>query len=543
MTVDDRPTPAYREDDLARTKHLLGDVDPDLEASGTPAEGRGAAVRDQLHKLYAAARHIGTTLDLEVLAQRILATAIEHSGAERGALFYFSGDESSARLWAARGLEAPDLENAQSFSTTILREAHARRPVVTEDAAGDQRFAASRSVRLNEIRSVICVPIEAPDKVIGALYVDSLPSGRSFPPDATDFLGILAGLAGAAISNARHFDRVWLRAESLDRELSQLARFEGIVARSEVMEALLKQVRQVALTDFPVVLRGESGVGKELIARALHTRSKRRDGAFIVQNCAAIPAELIENEFFGHARGAFTGAHTRREGLFRLADGGTLVLDEVIDLHPSLQAKFLRVLEDGMVRPLGSSREEHVDFRLISSSGSSLEEAVDQGRFRRDLFYRLNVIELYIPPLRERPEDIPLLLEHFVGIHSDQVSGRSLRFADDALEVLMKSEWRGNVRELAHLVKRALVLVAGPVVHAADLDRLLPVAVARPSGATALPVGQMSLSEMEAEAVREALRRTGGNKLRAAKLLGVHRNNFLRRLNKIESVDAEGRRP
>jgi transcriptional regulator with GAF, ATPase, and Fis domain len=522
----------HRSDDLERMHALLGDIDPRsspsdaAEALDPPAPGR------QLERLYAAAKQISATLDLELLAQRTLDTAIDHVGAERGALFLFDSATATPRLWASRGLEAEALEHAEFFSSTILEEARARRPVITSNAQLDRRFRSARSVHLHEIRSVICVPVETPEEVIGALYVDRLPSGRRFPEDATHFLGILAGLAGAAVNNARLFGRVSLRAQRLDRELSQLSSFSGIVGRSSAMEQLLKQVRQVAATDFPVLLRGESGSGKELVARALHATGARRTGAFIAQNCAAIPVELLESEFFGHVRGAFTGAREHREGLFRLADGGTLLLDEVAELHPTLQAKLLRVLEDGMVRPVGAAREEFVDFRLISASSTRLETAVEAGRFRRDLYYRLNVIEIEIPPLRRRPDDIPLLIDHFLRLHAPQAGGREMRFAPDALEALALREWRGNVRELAHLVKRALVMIDGPVVHAQDLELLLPGTLA--ANAAALPLGRMTLPEIESAMVTEALRRTGGNKLRAAQLLGIHRNSFLRRLRRIQ---------
>ncbi len=521
------------DDDLDRARNLLRDTDekpgsPDSEEapflSDTPA--------DEIETLYRVAREVGGTLDLDALLPKILDLALDYSDAERGILFQFDANSGTPQPRVARGMDPDDVLEARKYSLTILDETRNRGPIHSDDAQSDERFRDAESVSLHEIRAVICLPIGTADRVIGALYLDNLRSGRRLDRRAVRFAGILAGLAAIAITNAERYGTINLQNQRLRNELGQLTRFDEILGRSKPMVELLHTIERVAGTDFPVLLRGESGTGKELVARAIHRTSQRTTGPFIVQNCAAIPSELLESEFFGHSRGAFTGAHVAREGLFRLADGGTLFLDEIGDLDPKLQAKLLRVLEDGVVRPVGSVREHTVSFRLVSASSSDIERRVRDEVFREDLFYRLNVVVLLIPPLRERTDDIPVLLNHFLSTHAAAAGGRNVRISDGALQELQGWPWKGNVRELEHFAKRVLILADDPVVQKEDLSRFLQLTDGddRP---LELPVGRMTLAEMEAAAIEEAIRRTGGNKAKAAELLGIHRNALLRRLEKL----------
>jgi serine/threonine-protein kinase PknK len=296
--------------------------------------------------------------------------------------------------------------------------------------------------------------------------------------------------------------------------------------------------------DAPVMIVGESGTGKELIARSIHEAGARLLSPFIAYNCAAIPRDLMESIFFGHVRGAFTGAVRNMPGLFRQADQGTLFLDEIAELDMGLQAKLLRVIEDGVIRPLGSEEEFRVDVRLIAATSRDIRAAVRDGRFREELYYRINVIELPVPPLRERPEDIPVLVEHFLRKHgTGRPDGRQVTLTKDAIAYLQTLPWPGNVRELENLVRRVLVLCEPGPIDAQRVSGLVSpapdsVATARiPMEPVESPAELAELNraqdDVERQTILGALHRARGNQTRAARMLGVHRNVLLRRMEKL----------
>jgi two-component system response regulator AtoC len=297
---------------------------------------------------------------------------------------------------------------------------------------------------------------------------------------------------------------------------------ENLVGSSAAMEQVVRQIRKVAPQKTTVLVEGESGTGKELVARALHELSPRAALPFVAVNCGAIPAELIESELFGHVRGAFTDAKRARKGLAEEADGGTLFLDEIGELPLALQPKLLRFLEDEEVRPLGDVRARKVDVRVVAATGRDLRRAIAAAQFREDLFYRLDVVAVRIPPLRERPDDIPALAAHFLARHAKlrpELGGMAL--ADDALEALRAHRWPGNVRELEHALERAVVLADGPVIREQDLPDT--VRAAPPAAAGSRVHGTLSIKRetrlLEEQLIRAALEKTGGNRTRAAELL------------------------
>jgi DNA-binding NtrC family response regulator len=294
----------------------------------------------------------------------------------------------------------------------------------------------------------------------------------------------------------------------------------GIVGRSRAVEELLRKTELVARSKSTVLITGETGTGKELVARAIHARSAQREMPLIKVNCAAIPEALLESELFGHVKGAFTGATASRRGRFALADGGTIFLDEIGTLALPVQAKLLRVLQEREFEPVGAERTESVDVRVIAATNRDLRAMVAEGRFQEDLFYRLSVIPIALPPLRERPEDIPLLVEHFLRKHASRVGRRIDSIEPLALERLSAYRWPGNVRELENAIERAVVLAAGPVVDAASISMVEPPA----GGATGvLPSVRLheNVEGAEKESVRRALRQAGGVKKDAAELLGI----------------------
>jgi DNA-binding NtrC family response regulator len=315
--------------------------------------------------------------------------------------------------------------------------------------------------------------------------------------------------------------------ENLRAQLRERYGLPGLIAQSSAMQSVLDLVERVAPTDATLLIQGESGTGKEVIAKALHHASPRAAGPFVAVNCGALPEALLESELFGHVRGAFTGATASKRGLLEEAHGGTLFLDEIGEMPAALQVKLLRALQSGEVRPVGSAQAVTVDVRVIAATNRDLTQMVRQGAFREDLFYRLNVIATRVPPLRERPEDIPALAEHFLESFARK-QGRDLRLGGPALDRLLRYSWPGNVRELENAMERTAILAPGPVVQCDDL----PPAVARDPAPepVAPPPGEHTLAEMERAHILQALERSGWNHSRAAEKLGIGRTTLWRKL-------------
>jgi len=333
-----------------------------------------------------------------------------------------------------------------------------------------------------------------------------------------------------------------LQLTSLTREnrrlqdaLSGHDEYRSMVGASPAMEQVYQVVRKVADSDASVLLSGESGTGKELVARALHARSSRRNGPFVAVNCAAIPRDLLESELFGHLKGAFTGAIKDKPGKFQQADGGTIFLDEVGELPLELQPKLLRVLQERVVTPVGGNREQRLDIRVVAATNRDIEQSISEGRFREDLYYRLAVIPLHLPPLRQRREDIPLLLRHFCNKHGAE----EVRFDETALAILQQYSWPGNVRELENLVERLLIMRTSSEITSADLpDKLKQPANGAASRANVvnLPDAGYPLEQLEREVVVEALERNHWNQTAAARFLQIPRHTLLYRMEKYQII-------
>ncbi|HWR01247.1 MAG TPA: sigma-54 dependent transcriptional regulator [Chlorobaculum sp.] len=314
----------------------------------------------------------------------------------------------------------------------------------------------------------------------------------------------------------------------LKNELAEKDDFRTIIGSSKEMEKVFGMIRKVADTEAAVLITGESGTGKELVARAIHSGSSRRDAPFITINCAAIPRDLLESELFGHTRGAFTGAIREKAGKFQLADGGTIFLDEVGELLPELQPKLLRVLQEKEVDPVGSSKAQKVDVRVLSATNLDIEKAVSKGLFREDLFYRLAVIEIHLPPLRSRKADIPLLLRYFCA----KLGNDKITFDKESLEKLSKYSWPGNVRELQNTVERLLIMRNGDTINAGDLPDKFRQGGIEKSAIINLPEDGYSLEALEREIVVEALERNAWNQTAAARFLRIPRHVLLYRIEK-----------
>jgi DNA-binding NtrC family response regulator len=340
----------------------------------------------------------------------------------------------------------------------------------------------------------------------------------------------------------RAFERRALEEENrrLRRAVDQTSSFGELIGASPAMREIFALVRKIAGSRSSVLISGESGTGKEVLARTIHFAGPGKDRPFIPVNCTAIPEGLLESELFGHVRGAFTGAHASKRGLFEVAHGGTLFLDEIGDMGVGLQSKILRVLQDGEIRPVGGTHAVKVSVRIIAATNKDLREEMDAGRFRRDLYYRLNVIPVHIPPLRERREDIPLLAEAFLVKHA---GGRKLTLSRAALDALLRCRFEGNARELENIIERAIALAEGPEIRPEDLPPSgEPGEPPAASGEELVRMGldrRMSLRELEDLYVDEVLAATGGNKVQAAKILGINRRTLYRRGER-RAADGEG---
>ncbi len=468
-----------------------------------------ALTKEELLQLYRVARKINSIEDLKQLLSEVMDIAIETVGAERGFLVLLEGDEISVRV--ARGMDKEDVENPEEISYTILKEVvKTKKPVLTANAKSDPRFSGAQSVLLYNILSIVAVPLIKKGRLVGVIYLDSRTQKRTFTEHDLLFLSSFADLAAIAIENAEAREKLELENIRLRGVLGEKFGRASIVGKSKALMEVMEMVERVKLTDVPVLLEGESGVGKELIARYIHFTGPRRKGPFVPIYCGAFPETLLESELFGYKKGAFTGAVEDKKGLFEEADGGTFFLDEVSEIPAGVQVKLLRVLEEGKFRRLGETKERQVDVRIISATNRILEHEVTEGRFRQDLYYRLKVVKIRIPPLRERREDIPLLVEHFLELFT----GGEKKITPRALEALMEYDWPGNVRELENTISYAVVMCRDDKI---DVKHLPP----EISGEVIHTEKPRTLREIEREAIIQALASTGGNKKKAAELLGI----------------------
>jgi len=345
-------------------------------------------------------------------------------------------------------------------------------------------------------------------------------------------LDVVRRLVEQAIEHGR------LKSENrlLQGQLRTKYSFENIVGTSAALREVLETVSKVATTDSTVLITGESGTGKELVARAIHFNSKRADKMFVTVNCGAIPEELLESELFGHVRGAFTNAVANREGRFSVANEGTIFLDEIGDMSATLQVKLLRVLQDRTFEPVGSSKTQSVDVRVIAATNQNLEDAIARRLFREDLYYRLNVIPIVVPPLRERREDVPLLAQHFLNIANEGRGEQVIGFSDEVMERLMSFDWPGNVRELENLVERMVTLGSSHGIVASDLPKSLQTSHPSPPAVPRIPPQGLNfrdvVDQFESDLILQALEITHGNKNRAAQLIRMNRTTMLEKMKK-----------
>ncbi|MCE9582162.1 MAG: sigma 54-interacting transcriptional regulator [Planctomycetes bacterium] len=506
------------------------------------------ATRDRL-SLLRAAQALASEKDVERLLGRIMDEVTRVVDADRSTLFLLDADRHE--LWSKIAQRSEVAEIRIPLGRGIAGHvAKTGTAIAIADVYEDPRFTPETDRATGyQTKSVACAPMLTPDgRTLGVIEVMNKRDG-AFDGDDVKLLAAFAAFSAVAIENARLFDEDSRKAaqiaalnkqlrelldkqtkklavvehelESSKRELGERSQARNIVGRSPAVMDLLKLIDRVAATDAPVLIQGESGTGKELVARALHFGSRRAAATFQSENCSAVADTLLEAELFGHKKGAFTGADRDRPGLFEVASGGTLFLDEIGDMSLDMQKKMLRALQEGEIRPVGARDNKKVDVRVVAATHRDLDLMIKEGTFREDLFYRLNVVRLRIPSLRERREDIPLLVDFFLDQTARESGRPRSRISDRAMKVLVRHSWPGNVRELQNEIRRAAIMADGLI----DEEHLSP-QVQGAAGPDGLPSGgtlKGAKLALERRMIEAALKRSDGNVAAAARELGVHR--------------------
>ena len=505
----------------------LFDADAPLadEAAGTVAD------LDAYRKLHEFSARLMGRYDLPELLAGLMDLVIEVTNADKGFLILLEGERLDVKV--ARNLKKEDIADAvsQLSDAVVNKVIRERRPVIISDAMHDAEFASSVSVMNLKLTSVMCVPLLERGNLLGLIYVGNDAIAHLFAPELLDLLSIFSAQASLIIRNALLVNELKLDNRLLHERLEQL-RFGEIVGACPAMQEVYKKVARVASADISVLITGETGTGKELVARELHRRSARAKGPFVSINCGAIPENLLESELFGHVRGAFTGAVANKSGKFHAADGGTLFLDEIGDMPVALQVKILRSLQERVVVRVGDVRPEAVDIRVIAATNRDLEKELREGRFREDLFYRLNVVGIHLPPLRERGDDVVLLARYLLARFAPEYGARVKGFSPNAAVALRKHRWPGNIRELENRIKKGLVLSETSFLGPEDLDLtpdLLP---------TVLPLLEAK-EKFQREYINEVLALNSGNRTKTARDLGVDPRTIFRHLEKESGGDEQ----
>ncbi|MFH1729639.1 MAG: sigma 54-interacting transcriptional regulator [Pseudomonadota bacterium] len=449
---------------------------------------------NKIEKLLEINSKINSQLDKEKLLGLIMDSAIAISGAERGFLILLD-EEKNLQIPIARNIERHNLKKeAENVSMSIINKVIARgEPILSSDAVSDARFDNAKSIFNLKIRSILCFPIKADENIIGAIYLDNRFDRGVFTTDDELLTEAFCNQAAIAIENAKLFEENLQKQSMLETQKGQIEElnkklkmkvakqevelmevkeelevhrtkdslkydYKNIIGQSPKMMEVLSLVDKITESDLPILVNGESGTGKELVARAIHYNGPRKTKAFVTENCAALSETLLESELFGHKKGAFTGASSDKKGLFEIADQGTIFLDEIGDMSLNMQKKLLRVLQEGEIRKIGDDRIIKVNARLVSATHRDLTKLVSTGQFREDLFYRINVVKIELPPLRERPDDVPILIKYFVEKFCETKDIPTIEISQEVYAILKSYPWPGNIRELENEINRLITM-------------------------------------------------------------------------------------
>jgi Nif-specific regulatory protein len=461
---------------------------------------------------------IQSTRELAAIEEELLRIIAEEVPADRGALLLLH--QTSQQVASLCGWDSlTDVRRPAEFSRNIIdRVLQDKTPAVFND------LTSGKEEESGQITAALAVPLVVFQQTRGVIYLDSTDSSARFLPAHLEWVKAVGGIAAVVLENARRIE--WLEGENR-RLQAEIYVGHEMVGSSEALKGVQRFIARVAPSEATVLICGESGTGKELVARSIHRHSARAGKPFVAINCAAITETLLENELFGHEKGAFTGAVTQQKGKLEVADGGTVFLDEVGELAPGLQAKLLRVLQEREFDRVGGRQPVRVDIRVIAATNRDLKSAMRDKSFRQDLYYRLNVVSLTVPPLRQRRQDIPLLAMHFTNNHARKARRKVNGIAEPALAYLMRYDWPGNVRELENAIERAMVLGTAEMLLPEDLPE--EVLETEAGTATAANGYHAGVRESKKQLIVKAVAQANGNFTEAAKLLGVH-PNYLHRL-------------
>ena len=492
---------------------------------------RGESALHAYHEIISFSEKLLRSGDLDSLLVGLMDSVVELTSADKGFLILYENDAPRVRV--ARNIDKKDVDDAvEELSDSILSKVvREQQPVIVSDALNDTEFKASVSVMNLKLLSVMCVPLTDQGELLGLIYLGSNRVVNLFEPTTLSAVTVFASQASLLIKNAMLVDALRQDNQSL-RKTVEDNRFGDIIGSSEGMEEVYRRIRKVAPTDISVLITGETGTGKELIAHEIHRRSDRADKPFVVVNCGAIPENLLESELFGHVRGAFTGAVATREGRFQAASKGTLFLDEIGEMPISLQVKILRALQEKVVTKVGDTKPETVDIRVVAATNRDLEAEIVAGNFREDLFYRLNVVGIHLPPLRDRGEDITLIARYILQRAVEEYQVKVKGFSPQCVIMLKKYNWPGNIRELENRIKKAVIMAEGVQLTPADVglsdSDLDPVA----------PLNQAK-EEFQRRYINEVLARNNGNRTKTAHDLGVDPRTIFRHLEREEQLSKE----
>ena len=482
----------------------------------------------ELTLLFEISQILDRSMDLRNTVGPVLAAIAQHTGMVRGTLTLLNRETGQLYIEAAHGLSTTQQQRGQyrPGEGIIGRVVQSGEPIVVPRISDDRRFLDRTGARRGESKenySFLCVPIILGHETVGALSVDRLFGDSENLDDDIRLLTIIASMVAQAVklrqTSMEERQRLLEENERLQQELKDRFRPANIIGNSSAMQEVFTLIGRVAKSESTVLIRGESGVGKELVAQAIHYNSERASQPFVKVNCAALPETVIESELFGHEKGAFTGAVAQRKGRFELADRGSIFLDEIGDLSPMMQIRLLRVLQEREFERVGGTDTIKVNVRVIAATNRNLEEMMTTGTFRQDLYYRLNVFPVHIPPLRERRADILDLANHFVERYSKLNHKNVRRISTPAIDMLSSYHWPGNVRELENCIERAVLLSNDDVLHGHHLPPTLQTAEATNTGIR--QTLQDTLDSVEREMIIEALKNSRGNKVKAAKALDI----------------------
>ncbi|MGB5194879.1 MAG: sigma 54-interacting transcriptional regulator [Polyangiales bacterium] len=475
-------------------------------------------------------------LEIREIPQQIealLDAVIEVVHANKG--FVILLRDGDPEIAAARNVDRETIPDAVTqLSDSILRKCiDTRQPLIVSDAVNDTMFNSSQSVLNLQLSSVMVAPLIAQGQLLGLIYVGNDNVVNLFEQASLEVLTVFAGQASLILQNAILLNQLTTDRDRIAEELDA-QKFGDIIGSCPSLQQVFRRVEKVAAADINVLITGETGTGKELFAREIHRRSNRKEGPFIVVNCGAIPENLMESELFGHVRGAFTGAVSTRQGSFQAADGGTLFLDEIGETPLALQVKLLRALQERVVVKVGDTKPESVDIRVLAATNRDLDVSIKDGTFREDLYYRLNVVNLHLPPLRERGDDIVILAKYLLKKYAAEFDAKVNGFTPKALEAMRNYDWPGNVRQLENRIKKAIVLADKTLIGSDDLD------LGAGQQRAVVPLTQ-AREDFTRSYILEVLERNGGNRTRTARDLGVDPRTVFRYLEREPDAPEPGR--